>query len=367
MIIDRQIEITPAFLPEAVWDSAIQHFLDTQLTVGKHIKGGEGVTIYVLDDDSKGYGHAYTLRHMIGDRISNATLVSIGVFGDKPTMLSDMLLAIRDIIERHQASGERFGIINCSWVIPKDPEVEAAFKIAMDAGLLVIAAAGNGGHDTAGLTPASMAGAITIGSYTPHTGTKLETSNYGDAIDFWMPTLYNFGTSASTAIMSGLVANFIADMVAENANQLTLPELRDVILAQNTHRHAFPVFPNLVHDQSPFIVGVAGILGAYHEGDTISVRLLPSRVENFTVSPLPNGIELRDGILVGTIGAIDKTEIVGFLVRVGEMSAYYEIVLVAADQSLEDLSAVMGEEIILLPLADRMIHYTLSGGAPEKF
>lgn len=353
---DRQIESTPAFLPEALWDSHVENFLETELTIGNHHKAGQGVSIYILDDAEE---HSSILQHTMGDRISNATLVPIKVFWrDKPTMLSDILAGISDIIERHRASGEKFGIINCSWVVPKDRDVEHALSLAMEAGLLVIAAAGNGGHDTENLSPASMEGAITIGGYDHKTGRKLASSNIGSAIDFWMPTA-GCGTSAATAIMSGLVANYISVKIAENAEYFTLSELREIILAQDIHRYDFPVFPNLVDDRDSFIFRSQDIIGVYHEGDQISQRLFSERTD-FSVTALPDGIELRNGLLTGTIGPVNESNIFGFLVKIGAASAYYEIILLAAEQSIDDLSSATGEEFVIKSFTDRMIHYTLS-------
>lgn len=55
-------------------------------------------------------------------------------------------------------------IVNASWGVPKNAWLEHKFQQLLDAGICVIAAAGNSGIDVAAITPAGMADVITVGA-----------------------------------------------------------------------------------------------------------------------------------------------------------------------------------------------------------
>lgn len=55
-------------------------------------------------------------------------------------------------------------IVNASWGVPKNTWLEHKFQQLLDAGICVIAAAGNSGIDVAAITPAGMADVITVGA-----------------------------------------------------------------------------------------------------------------------------------------------------------------------------------------------------------
>ena len=72
--------------------------------------------------------------------------------------------AIDAVIAHALANPNATRIVNASWGVPKNTWLEHKFQQLLDAGIVVIAAAGNSGIDVAAITPAGMADIITVGA-----------------------------------------------------------------------------------------------------------------------------------------------------------------------------------------------------------
>ncbi len=212
---------------------------------------GQGQTVYVLDSgceithpefvdrpvvnlfsfnndftDTNGHGTAIT-SVITGATcgVTDATVKVLKIFdANTPTKQSDLVNAL-DVIYNDFINNDMISaIINCSWSISKNTFIESKLQILIDMGLVIVAASGNDGSPIGDVTPASMANAITIGSFnenlTPSDFSDYTSSgisltqninNHG-ALDGWAPgeNIYaavlnnNYGYVAGTSIAAGI-------------------------------------------------------------------------------------------------------------------------------------------------------------------
>jgi hypothetical protein len=190
-------------------------------------------------------GHGTVMSSLISGRtcgITNATIKVVKIFDDNvPTLQSQFLDALDAIIADHNPA--KFGVVNCSWTIPKNTFIEAKLRILNDNGVYIIAAAGNNGSEIEDVTPASMPEALTVGAYNKDlqpctfsnysdllsTSDQIGTTNHGE-LDGWAPgekiwaygIRYGWcnGTSPAAAITSAVVVNNLHRYCGDDGSRL---------------------------------------------------------------------------------------------------------------------------------------------------
>lgn len=179
--------------------------------------------------DTTGHGTAL-VSLMVGNNcgLTSSKVKVVKLWDNSFTTLQSHILGALDaILQDYMISEERFAIVNMSWSIAKNAYIENKIQVLIDAGLACVAAAGNSGIPIQDVTPASMQGVYTIGSYNQEfipsdfsnytvesvTSLTKNNTNYG-ALDCWAPGEqiyvarstggYGFsaGTSCSAAIFS---------------------------------------------------------------------------------------------------------------------------------------------------------------------
>ena len=93
--------------------------------------------------------------------------------------------------------------------------LKSEIQKAVDAGIIVIGAAGNDGVDVVDYVPGSVESAYIIGAATED-GSRLETSNFGATVDY---NVVAESTSEATALFTGYVSKNGLDKVSEVLNQ----------------------------------------------------------------------------------------------------------------------------------------------------
>lgn len=196
--------------------------------------GANVSSIYSFNGDAADYnGHGTALTSTIVGRtcgITDTAVKSVKIFQDGTPTLQSHILAAMDAIMLDAASNPgKIHIANMSWVIAKNNYIEDKIRFMINAGIYVIASAGNNGTSIQDVTPASMPEVFTIGSY----GQDFQPSDFsnftGDlsttpgqvnsgALDAWAPgenirvALLNGGfgiangTSVAAAIQSAALA-----------------------------------------------------------------------------------------------------------------------------------------------------------------
>lgn len=252
----QNIEITSDerwWLPVVLSDVDLD---DEQATI---YRGGKGTSIYLLDSgiqgshaefinsniryvssvveddytDTTGHGTALAST-IVGDTcgLSDAQLNIVKIFDkNKPTLVSDLVRSFNETANHYYNGETPYAVLNLSWQIDKNPLIEKIIDNLIDAGMVVVCAAGNEGVEVGNVTPASMPRVITVAGFgqelspvnlTNHGESEIKytagQTNYGEEVDCFGPGehirvasvnggyLLSHGTSYSSAIVSSIFA-----------------------------------------------------------------------------------------------------------------------------------------------------------------
>lgn len=165
-----------------------------------------------------------------------------------PTLL-DLGNALNAILAKAIENPNVTRIVNTSWFVDENAWLESKFQALLDAGVTVVAAAGNTGIDISTTTPAGMVGVLTVGSvdkYDIPSGYNSIapsdsglTTNYGLTLDIFAPGdgvvvakpdgtyTINSGTSYASGYASGVAAQIAALFENSVPNPLLLEKVID--------------------------------------------------------------------------------------------------------------------------------------------
>ena len=301
-------------------------------------------------EDRTGHGTALA-SVMVGETcgITDATVKNVKLFDSQvPTKQSDMLSAFDAIFNDFMVTTSNLGIVNCSWVIARNSYIEAKMKTLQEAGMFIIAAAGNNGTAIENVTPAAMPNVIVVGAYNSDF-LPCDFSNYSDSAisltngpsnlggkltgwapgqDIWCATINGgygnaSGTSVAAAIHSAIAAHQLSMSIYDGKfpNYFTNPQIPKAHFffgKKGILDLAGEQYSSSVNEVSQLITDVAPYFDKIPESEDqrILVRvngpikkyiLNPSKVKFAEiVTDLPNGIKLNSfGILHGRIESID--------------------------------------------------------------
>jgi hypothetical protein len=183
--------------------------------------------------DTSGHGTALT-SVMVGQTcgLTNAKIKNVKIFDNAhQTTIGDLLSAFDAVLTDFYANPGKLAIVNCSWSITKNLYIEQKIQFMIDAGIVVVASAGNSGVPIDNVTPASMADVITIGAfnqllnpsdfsnYTDPTVTSLTQGETNSGhLDGWAPgeKIYvaalngGFGYTAGTSFAAAIASSSLA-------------------------------------------------------------------------------------------------------------------------------------------------------------
>lgn len=144
---------------------------------------------------------------------------------------STLTAGIDWILKTHSAS--HAAIVNMSLGGPKDDAVNAAVSRLVDAGMVVVSAAGNSSVDACTFSPASANGVLAVGSINSE-GYRSPFSNWGDCVDIFAPgskissivpgnytaVSQKSGTSQGAGFVSGAIATYVSSGLAKSSGEL---------------------------------------------------------------------------------------------------------------------------------------------------
>lgn len=213
-----------------------------------YISEGSGVRIYIVDtgvdalhpefagrvvdgfdafgqnlDQTDCNGHGTHVAGVAAGRYfgvaKSATIVPVRVMDCNGVGNTTTLTQGIDWILRSHSGG--LGVVNMSIGGSKDSDVDAITERLVDAGLVVVAAAGNSGTDACQVSPASARGVIAVAAV-DRDGSRASFSNYGSCVDISAPGVqinsansedYRFsrlmsGTSQASPFVAGAIATY---------------------------------------------------------------------------------------------------------------------------------------------------------------
>lgn len=168
---------------------------------------------YSNSDTSDQMGHGTLISSIISEIAPEATIMPIRCFDEEPGHLGPYPSVLVSGIDYAVENGA--DIINISWGLSYDSSsVNAAVKRAVDAGCIVVAAAGNTGTNIVQY-PARYDNVISVGA-TDQDGHIAQFSQYGSDVDVYAPGVRIFGNYISelTSIGHGSGTSFAAPMVS---------------------------------------------------------------------------------------------------------------------------------------------------------
>jgi hypothetical protein len=185
--------------------------------------------------DETGHGTAIT-SCAVGANVGlavNAKVVNCKVFSgtDYPTLL-ELGDAMDAILARHTADVNTARVVNMSWNTPKSAYLDAKVDALVQAGLIVVVAAGNDGIDVANLTPAGKANVITVaasdvddvaaGFNDFSAADATITTNEGQFLDFFAPGVAvavakrtgDYGVASGSSFSAGFASGAVAELMS---------------------------------------------------------------------------------------------------------------------------------------------------------
>lgn len=159
----------------------------------------EGIVSVIGDDGFDNNGHGQRIVDAIKEVCPEASVLSIKALGDDGFGdISSVYQAIEMAIEMDVK------LINLSISAPMLDDsfaIEEAINHALERGIIIVSAAGNNGQDASNYIPGGIDGVITAGSI-DDMGNIIATSNYGDKVDYFVPSN---ATSIASAKLSALI------------------------------------------------------------------------------------------------------------------------------------------------------------------
>ncbi len=167
----------------------------------------EAVSV-ISDDASDANGHGTAMASYVLENTDDAYIISVKAFGsDGKGDVSDVYAAVQ------YAINSDVDVILMAFSLRDNGNYDAFKALVAEAeasGITIIAAAGNKNADAYGYIPANINGVLTIGAVDAD-GYKLSTSNYGDAVEYYVNAE---STSQAAAVFAG---KFIAGNTSDIA------------------------------------------------------------------------------------------------------------------------------------------------------
>ncbi|CAO3673240.1 unnamed protein product [Umbelopsis ramanniana] len=229
--------------PEGAGEGIDVYVIDTGVNIAHTDFGGRaswGITTVDNSVDEDDNGHGTFVAGIIGGNLygvaKKVQIIAVKALdGNGSGTVSDILFGLQYVIKNAKKLGNNHkSIVNLSLGTQKSTALDQAVTALVNAGIIMVAAAGNGdengvGQDACEFSPASARTALTVGS-TDRFDNIASFSNYGPCVNLFAPgvqirstwvgsdtaTYVSSGTSFSTPFAAGVMATYIAERIRQN-------------------------------------------------------------------------------------------------------------------------------------------------------
>lgn len=209
--------------------------------------------ISLIGDELEGNGHGDKMLHAIVGQNANANVLSIRTMGNDGRGTVSSIIAGMEYALNHNVS-----IINLSLASKTNMAnsvLAAEIEKAVNAGVQVVGAAGNNNADVKDYMPGSVSSALIIGAANED-GTKLQSSNYGDTVDY---NVVAESTSEAAAKFSGFMSTGIDIMSVINVGGLIYQTDYEAMMKPETPSPSPDVddkdIPETEPEDAPWVIG----------------------------------------------------------------------------------------------------------------
>lgn len=201
--------------------------------------------LYSFNGDSSDVaGHGTLVASVINGQTvgvsKNAVIKSVKIpFGSATT--GQLLTAFNAVLEDHLVTSNVVKVVNCSWSVPKSALLDSKVTELQNAGLVVVAAAGNTGVAADTLSPVGLNTVIGVGASDAYdrvvSWAMGLSSNYGPEVDITAPGIDvtvasisgGYVTSSGTSISAGIVSGVLTQYIEQNPGR-DAETLKDMLL-----------------------------------------------------------------------------------------------------------------------------------------
>ena len=230
---------------DSLGSSTVAYIADTGIDVAHDDFGGRAVHGYTAGEiptDGDGNGHGTHCAGTVGSDsygIAKAVqLVAVKVLRDSGFGSTNGIIDGLEWIEDDHVSrgtGAK-SVINMSLGGGADDAFDAAVASCVDAGIVVVAAAGNSDANACNSSPAREPSAVTVGA-TDVTDTSAWFTNYGECVDIFAPGVDVLSTTPeqTTSVFSGtsMAAPHVVGVVARYMDSLGSAPTPEAVSSQN--------------------------------------------------------------------------------------------------------------------------------------
>ncbi|KAG2173169.1 hypothetical protein INT43_004543, partial [Umbelopsis isabellina] len=224
--------------PNSSGEGVDVYVIDTGINVEHQEFGGRatwGITTVENSGNTDDNGHGTFVAGIVGGALfgvaKDVRLIAVKALDASGSgSVSDILYGLQYVIKTAKLNGNKSrSVVNLSLGTQKSTALDQAVTALVNAGIIMVAAAGNGdengvGQDACDFSPASARTALTVGS-TDRSDNVASFSNYGPCVNIFAPgvkirsawigsdtaTYVSSGTSFSTPFAAGVVATYISE------------------------------------------------------------------------------------------------------------------------------------------------------------
>lgn len=232
--------------PISEGDNSVVYLMDSGVDDGhSEFEGSSIEHLYSFNGDfSDALGHGTVVASVINGQTvgvsKNAAIKSVKIpFGS--VTVGKLLTAFNAVLEDHLVTPNVVKVVNCSWSVPKSALLDSKVTELQNAGLVVVAAAGNTGVAADTLSPVGLNTVIGVAASDAYDrvmswGTGLS-SNYGPEVDITAPGIDvnvasisgGYATVSGTSISAGVVSGVLAQYIEQHPGR-DAETLKDMLL-----------------------------------------------------------------------------------------------------------------------------------------